>query len=325
MKKTWVGVALMLAGLAGVSAGPHEAVAQAYPTKSISMIVPFGAGGGTDVLARVIADELSKSIGQPVVVEARPGANGAIGSGVVKAAAADGYTLLFTAQSTYSLNPNLMKELPYDQVADFVPITTVARSPWMLVVPIDSPFKTVADIVKAAKEKPETLTVGFWQSSVFVTSSVFEQAAGIKLRKVPYKGAVEAQTDVLAGRLSMLFTDTAGARGHIEGGKLRAIATTTAERSQIFTQVPTMKELGFPVITDSVLAVFAPAKTPKPVLDKLNAEFTKIIGSSPTAREKMTQLGMEPAPMSLADSDKFVRSELTRWGEMITKAGLQKE
>lgn len=324
MKRNLMGIAA-LAGLAAAAILAQPASAQTFPSKPISVIVPFGAGGGTDVLTRVIADELSKSIGQPVVVEARPGANGAIGSAVVKNAAPDGYTLLFTAQSTYSLNPNLMKELPYDQVNDFVPITTVARSPWMLVVPADSPFKTVADVVKAAKEKPETLTVGFWQSSVFVTSSVFEQTAGIKLRKVPYKGAVEAQTDVLAGRLSMLFTDTAGARAHIEGGKLRVLATTTAERSQIFKTTPTMKELGFPVVTDSMLAVFAPAKTPKPVLDKLNAEFTKIIGSSATAREKMGALGMEPAPMSLADSDKFVRTELTRWGDMIKGAGLEKQ
>lgn len=325
MRQNWVGIALALAGMAGVSAMVQPAAAQTFPSKSISVVVPFGAGGGTDVLARVIADEVSKSIGQSLVVEARPGANGAIGSGVVKNAAPDGYTILFTAQSTYSLNPNLMKELPYDQIADFVPVTTVARSPWMLVVPADSPFKTVADVVKAAKEKPETLTVGFWQSSVFVTSSVFEQTAGIKLRKVPYKGAVEAQTDVLAGRLNMLFTDTAGARAHIEAGKLRVLATTTAERSQIFKDTPTMKELGFPVVTDSMLAVFAPAKTPKPVLEKLNAEFTKVIGSSATAREKMGALGMEPAPMKLDEADKFVRSELTRWGDMITGAGLKKE
>jgi tripartite-type tricarboxylate transporter receptor subunit TctC len=325
MKNKWVGIALALAGLAGVSALPQDAAAQAYPTKSINMIVPFGAGGGTDVIARTVAEDLSKALGQSIVVEARPGANGAIGSGVVSKAPADGYTLLFTAQSTYSLNPNLMKELPYDQIKDFVPITSIARSPWMLTVPAGSPFKTVADVIKAAKEKPDTITVGYWQSSVLVTASVFENAAGIKLRKVPYKGAVEATTDLLAERLNILFTDTAGARSHVEGGKMRILATTTAQRSLIFKEIPTMTELGFPVVTDSMLAVFAPANTPKPVLDKLNAEFSKVITSSAPVREKMIALGMEPTAMSLADADKFVKSELPRWADMISKAGLQKE
>lgn len=325
MKRKLIGMAVALAGVAALTLGAQQAGAQSFPTKSITLIVPFGAGGGTDVITRVIADELSKSIGQSIIVETRPGANGAIGSTVVKTAAPDGYTLLFTAQSTYSLNPNLVKDLSYDQINDFVPITTIARSPWMLVVPADSPFKTVADVVKAAKAAPDTLTVGFWQSSTFVTSAVFEEAAGIKLRKVPYKGAVEAQTDVIAGRLSMLFTDTAGARSHIEAGKLRVLATTTAERSQIFKDTPTMKEVGFPVVTDSVLAVFAPIKTPKPVLEKLNAEFTKVISNSKIVRDRMMAMGMEPAPMSLADSDKFVRTELTRWGDMIRQAGLEKQ
>jgi tripartite-type tricarboxylate transporter receptor subunit TctC len=325
MKSKFLGLAAMLAGLAGAAALPHQAAAQTYPTKPITLIVPFGAGGGTDVITRVIAEDLGKSIGQNIVVDARPGANGAIGSGIVAKAAPDGYTLLFTAQSTYSLNPNLMKELPYDQIKDFIPITTISRSPWMLVVPANSPFKTVEDVVKAAKEKPDTITTGFWQSSVLVTASVFEQAAGIKLRKAPYKGAVEAQTDLLAERLNVLFTDTAGARPHIEAGKMRILATTTAKRSALFPNTPTMAELGYAVVTDSMLAVFAPANTPKPIVDKLNAEFGKVVGTSNNVREKMGQLGMEPSPMSQADSDKFVKSELTRWGDMITKAGLQKE
>lgn len=316
---------LALAGLVGVAALPQQAAAQAYPTKAVTLIVPFGAGGGTDVITRVIAEDLGKELGQQITVEPRPGANGAIGSGVVAKAAPDGYTLLFTAQSTYSLNPNLMKELPYDQIKDFVPITTISRSPWMLVVPANSPFKTVEDVIKAAKEKPDTVTTGFWQSSVLVTTTVFEQAAGIKLRKAPYKGAVEAQTDLLAERLNVLFTDTAGARPHVEGGKMRILATTTAQRSSLFPNIPTMTERGFPVVTDSMLAVFAPANTPKPIVDKLNAAFGKVVNTSKTVRDRMGQLGMDPSPMSQPDTDKFVRTELTRWGDMITKAGLQKE
>src|SRR5262249_4393575 len=144
-------IAAAFVALAGISVAPLGASAQNYPTKAISMIVPFGAGGGTDVVARTVSDELGKALGQSIIVEARPGANGAIGSGVVAKAPADGYTLLFSAQSTYSLNPNLMKELPYDQLNDFVPVATIGRSPWMLVVPAKSPHKTVGDLIKFAK------------------------------------------------------------------------------------------------------------------------------------------------------------------------------
>jgi tripartite-type tricarboxylate transporter receptor subunit TctC len=325
MKTKILGWALAAAGLVTAAALPQQAHAQAFPTKSITLIVPFGAGGGTDVITRVIAEQLGKELGQSIIVEPRPGANGAIGSGVVAKAAPDGYTLLFTAQSTYSLNPNLMKELPYDQIKDFVPVTTISRSPWMLVVPANSPFKTLEDVIKAAKEKPETITTGFWQSSTLVTNSVFEQAAGIKLRKAPYKGAVEAQTDLLAERLNILFTDSAGARPHVEAGKMRSLATTTAARSATWPNIPSMTERGFPVVTDSMLAVFAPANTPKPIVEKLNAAFGKVINTSTVVREKLKQLGMDPSPMSQADTDKFVRTELTRWGDMISKAGLQKE
>ncbi len=176
------------------------------------MIVPYGAGGGTDVLARAVSEELSKALGQPVVVDARPGANGAIGAGVVAKAPADGYTLLFAGSSVFSLNPSLMKDLPYDQLNDFVPVANIGGSPYMLVVPADSPFKTVDDVIKAAKAEPGKLTYGHWQSFVLVTAEAFARATGIELRKVPYKGAVEAQNDFLGGRLNILFTDTLGAK-----------------------------------------------------------------------------------------------------------------
>jgi tripartite-type tricarboxylate transporter receptor subunit TctC len=319
------GLALALAGFAGSAALPQQAAAQAYPTKSINLIVPFGAGGGTDVVARTIAEDLSKALGQSLIVEARPGANGAIGSGVVAKAPADGYTLLFTAQSTYSLNPNLMKELPYDQINDFVPISTIGRSPWMLVVPAKSPHKTVADLIAWGKANPGKLSFGFWQSSVLVTGTAFEQAAGIQMRKVPYKGAVEATTDLLAERLDVMFTDTNGARPGVEGGTMRILGMATAKRSSLFPNTPTLAEQGIPLVSDSMLAVFAPAKTPKPIVEKLNAEINKIVATSQPVRDRLASVGLEPATMTVAEADAFVRSELTRWGDMITKAGLKKE
>jgi tripartite-type tricarboxylate transporter receptor subunit TctC len=319
------GLALALAGLAGAAALPQQAAAQAYPTKSINMIVPFGAGGGTDVVARTVSEDLGKALGQTIIVEARPGANGAIGSGVVAKAPADGYTLLFSASSTYSLNPNLMKELPYDQINDLVPVATIGRSPWILVVPAKSPHKTVADLVAWGKANPGKLSFGFWQSSVLVTGTNFEQTAGIQLRKVPYKGAVEATTDLLAERLDVMFTDTNGARPGVEGGTLRILGMATAKRSDLFPNAPTLTEQGVPVVSDSMLAVFAPIKTPKPIVERLNAEISKIVATSKPVRDRLASIGLDPATMTLPEADAFVRSELTRWGDMITKAGLQKE
>lgn len=302
----------------------EAALAQAYPGKPITLIVPFGAGGGTDVIARTVGEELSKAMKQPVVIEPRPGANGAIGSALVARAAPDGYTLLFTAQSTYSLNPNLMKDPPFDQLKDLVPVATLGRSPWMLAVPMASEFKTVADVVAYGKANPGKLAFPFWQSSVLVTGEIFGQLAGLQMRKVPYKGQVEATTDFLGGRVPIMFTDTAGARPQVEAGTMRVLALTTLKRSTLFPDSPTMREAGFDVVTDSMMAVFAPAGTPRPVLERLNSEFTKLVESSEPVRNRLRQLGLDPTTMTLSEADAFVRSELPRWAEMIRRAGLEK-
>jgi tripartite-type tricarboxylate transporter receptor subunit TctC len=300
------------------------AAAQAYPTRAITMIVPFGAGGGTDIIARSVSEELSPALKQPIVVEPRPGANGAIGSAVVARAAPDGYTLLFTAQSTYSLNPNLMKDPPLDQLKDLVPVATIGRSPWMLAVPTASEFKSVADVVAFGKANPGKLVFPFWQSSVLVTGELFGQLSGAQMRKVPYKGQVEATTDLLGGRLPLMFTDTAGARPQVEAGTMRVLAVTTTKRSGLFPDSPTMRESGLDIVTDSMIAVFAPAGTPRPILDRLNADISKIVETSEPVRARLRQLGLDPISMTLPEADAFVRTELTRWADMIKRAGLEK-
>ncbi|MET0741814.1 MAG: tripartite tricarboxylate transporter substrate binding protein [Microvirga sp.] len=316
--------AALLAALA-IAAAPTARAADAYPSRPITMIVPFGAGGGTDVIARAVSDELSRALNQAIVVDARPGANGAIGSAVVARAAPDGYTLLFTAQSTYSLNPNLMKEPLFDQLKDLVPVATIGRSPWLIAVPADSPFKSIAEVVAYGKANPGKLVFPFWQSSVLVTGATFAEASGIQTRKVPYKGQVEATTDFLGGRIPIMVTDVAGGRGPVESGKMRLLASTTAQRSASFPEVPTLREQGYDVVTDSMLAVFAPAGTPQPILDKLNADLSKIILTSEKVRDRLRQLGLDPTAMTQAEAEAFVRSELTRWEGMIRRAGLQKE
>jgi len=300
------------------------AFAQAYPSRPVTMIVPFGAGGGTDIIARGVSEELSKALKQPIVVEPRPGANGAIGSALAARAAPDGYTLLFTASSTYSLNPNLMKDPPFDQLKDLVPVATIGRSPWMLAVPAASEFKSVADVVAYGKANPGKLTFPFWQSSVLVTGEMFGQLSGVQMRKVPYKGQVEATTDLLGGRLPIMFTDTAGARPQVEAGTMRVLAVTTVKRSGLFPDSPTMRESGLDIVTDSMIAVFAPMGTPRPILERLNADISRIVETSEPVRNRLRQIGLDPISMSLAESDAFVRSELTRWADMIRRAGLEK-
>jgi tripartite-type tricarboxylate transporter receptor subunit TctC len=309
---------------AGLLATTGVGSAQDYPTRPVTFIVPYAAGGGVDSIMRRLTDELQKALGQPIIIEPRPGANGAIGSTAAARATPDGYTLLATATSTFSINPNLMKEPPYDQLKDLLPVATVGRTPWLLIVPADSAFKSVEDVVKFGKANPGKLAFPFWQSSVLVTGETFARVAGIQARKVPYKGAVESMTDFLAGRVPIMFTDTIGARPQMAAGKIRVLASTGAKRPSLFADVPTLQEAGLDVVTDTMTAIFAPSGTPKPIVERLNREFSKIVSTNEDIRGKLRDFGLDPTTMTPAEFDAFVRSELTRWAEMIEKAGLQK-
>ncbi|MDO9411835.1 MAG: tripartite tricarboxylate transporter substrate binding protein [Pseudolabrys sp.] len=305
-----------------LSAAAH---AQAYPQKPITFVVPFGAGGGTDVIGRMLQDDLRKELGQTILIENKPGANGAIGSAQAARATPDGYTLMLTASSTFSLNPNLMANIQYDQLKDFIPVGFIVRAPWMMVVHEKSGYKTVADVVKAAKENPGKLTVGYWQSNVQVTAEVFQKAAGVQLLKVPYKSVVEAMADLLGQRIDIMFVDIQAARAYIDSGQLRYLAATTATRVSIAPNVPTLVEQGYPsVVTDASVILFAPAKTPQPILERLNEAMVKVVGI-PSIREKLQTLGHEPTTMTLPELDNFIRTELVKWHDMIASAGIPKQ
>jgi tripartite-type tricarboxylate transporter receptor subunit TctC len=325
MSRARYNVSLVAAALA-IMVLSTAAYAQTYPEKPITFIIPFGAGGGTDAIARILQEDIRQELGQPIIIDNKPGANGAIGSAFAARAAPDGYELLLTASSTFSLNPNLMKSIKYDQLNDFVPVAFIVRAPWMMVVHEKSGFKSVADVVKAAKENPGKLTVGFWQSNVMITSEVFAQAAGVQFLKVPYKSVVEAVGDLLGERIDILFVDIQAVRAHIEAGKLRYLAATTANRVSVAPDVPTLVESGYPsVVVDASVVLFAPAKTPRPIIERLNAAMVKVVSSSAVAREKLKGFGHEPTTMTLPEVDSFVRNELSRWGDMIKNVGLAKE
>src|SRR5262249_54495983 len=196
-------------------------------------------------------------IGERMVGENRAGANGAIGSATAARAAPDGYTLMLTASSTFSLNPNLMKDIKYDQLNDFVPVASIVRAPWMMVVNAKSGYRSVADVVSAAKANPGKLTFGHWQSSVLVTGEKFQQAAGIEFLKVPYKSVVEAVTDLIAERIDIIFVDIQAVRSYIEAGTLRYLAASTAKRVSVAPNIPTLVESGYPsVVTDTLVVLF---------------------------------------------------------------------
>lgn len=304
---------------------PSGAQSQTYPQKPITFIVPFGAGGGTDVIGRMLQEDLRKELGQTIVIENKPGANGAIGSAYAARAVPDGYTLMLTASSTFSLNPNLMSNIQYDQLKDFIPVGFIVRAPWMMVVNEKSGYKTVADVVKAAKESPSKLTVGFWQSNVQVTAEVFQQAAGIQLLKVPYKSVVEAMSDLLGGRIDIMFVDIQAVRAYVESKQVRYLAATTLKRVAVAPDVPTLVESGYPsVVTDASVILFAPAQTPQPILERLNTAMIKVVSSS-SARERLMGIGHEPTTMTLPELDSFVRTELVKWRDMINSVGLAKQ
>ncbi|MBS0246269.1 MAG: tripartite tricarboxylate transporter substrate binding protein [Proteobacteria bacterium] len=313
----------IVAAIAALTLLAAPARSETYPERPITFIVPFGAGGGTDVIGRMLQESISKDLGQPIVIDDRPGANGTIGSRYAAKATPDGYTLLLTASSTFSLNPNILKAPQYDQLKDFVPVGFIVRAPWMLVVNTKSGYKSVADVVKAAKEHAGKLTVGYWQSNVEITSEVFQRAAGVKILKIPYKSVVQAVGDLLAQRIDMLFVDIQAVRGYIAAGQLRYLAATTAKRVSLAPDIPTLTESGIPVVTDASVILFAPAKTPKPILERLNATMTKVV-NDPANRKKLMDLGHEPTTMTLPELDTFVRSELTRWHDMIEAAGIAK-
>jgi tripartite-type tricarboxylate transporter receptor subunit TctC len=299
--------------------------AENYPNKPIKIVVAFGAGGGTDTLARIIGERLSQSLGQPVVVENKPGAGGSIGTGYVAKSPADGYTIELATSSTHGINPNLYKNLPYDPIADFSPISMVATTPMLMSVPSSLPIKDVQDLIAMAKKDPGKL---YFASSGNGTTShlsgtAFTKLANVDIRHVPYKSAGQASVDLLAGRVTFMFDNIIAQQSYIKAGQLRPLAVTSPARSAILPNVPTLREAGLK--GDDIVgwfAMVAPAKTPMPILVKLSKEIARII-ELPDVKAKMLELGTEPKSSTPEELKKFMEQELPKWKTIINNAGAQ--
>jgi tripartite-type tricarboxylate transporter receptor subunit TctC len=303
----------------------------AWPTgKPINYMVPFPAGGTTDVLARLIGQKLGTALGTSVVVENRGGAGGSVGSEVASRAAPDGYTLLGGTVSSHAINVSLYAKIGYDPIKSFSPVTLIGTNPTVLVVPASSPYKTLKDVVEASKGKAGGLSsasagIG---TSQHLSLELLAFKSGVKFNHVPYKGSGPAIQDVIGGQVDMMFDTTVVAAPHIQSGKLRAIAVTSPKRLPSLPDVPTVAESGIPGLADySVLswqAIFVPAGTPAPIIDRLHTEIRKIL-AEPEMQDKLKGFGMTPADMSTTEIAAFQKGEVEKWAQVIKAAGIKAE
>jgi tripartite-type tricarboxylate transporter receptor subunit TctC len=301
--------------------------AEVYPSKPVRMIVAYPPGGGTDIVGRVVAQKLGESLGQAVVVENRGGASGNIGTELVARAAPDGYTILMGNVAPNAINVSLFKNLPYDPVADFAPVTLVASTPNILVVHPSTPARTVKEVIALAKAKPGTLnfaSAGVGSSS-HLAGELFRVLAGADIVHIPYKGAGPAMVDVLSGQVQLYFATMPAAMPHVKSGKLAAIAVTSARRSPALPDTPTTAEAGVPGYEASTwYGLLAPAQTPGAAVARLHQATVKIL-SDAALREKLADQGFEPVGNSPEEFGAYIKSEIAKWGKVIRDAGIKPE
>jgi len=299
------------------------AAAQAWPAKPIKWVVPFAPGGTTDILARTVGEKLAIALGQPVIIENKPGAGGGLGADFVAKSAPDGYTILGGTISTHAINASLYKDLPYDPVRDFVPITLIARVPNMLVVNNDVPAKNVAELIVLLKKSPGKYTFASSGNgtSQHLSGELFKNIAGVDMQHIPYKGSPPALQDVLGGNVTMTFDNITTAWPLAKSGKLRALGVTTARRSPVAPEIPTLAEAGLAGYEiGSWQGVFAPAGTPPEIVRRLSSEMVRII-NLPDVKERLLALGAEPVGNSSEEFTVFVKAEVVKWGDIVKRSG----
>lgn len=316
---------LAIAAFAAAAVVP-VAFAQPYPSRPITYVVPFTPGGTTDVIGRTIGEGLTAALGQPVVIENKPGAGGAVGAEFVAKAKADGYTLLGGTISTHAINASLYKNLPYDPVKDFEPVTLVGFIPNALYVNPNIGVNSVADLVAYLKKNPDKATFASSGAgtSTHLAGELFGDLAGIKLTHIPYKGTPQAFTDVVGGQVTFMFDQLTAGLPLVKGGKLKLLAVTSPTRTALSPDTPTMVEAGVPNFEMvSWQAVYAPKGTPKPVVDKLNAEIVKVLKSPAVTDKLMGANGMTVVASSPAELTALMQKEIPRWADLVKKSGAQ--
>jgi len=322
MKTHSPGGAVILAALAGATV-PHANGAEAYPTKAIRAIVPFPAGQGADILMRVVAEYFSAQFGQQVVVDNRPGAGGAIGTAIAANATPDGYTLYMGSSGPLAISPNVYKDVGYNPVKDFAPISNIASVAQVLVTSPSSPVKSVKDLIDQAKARGgdvQFASPGNGTTS-HLTMELFAQVAGVKLAHVPYKGSPPAHLDVIAGRIPVMFDSAPGVLGHIKAGKLRAVAVSVPLRISFLADVPTISESGLKGFnTMGWIGLLAPAGTPPHIVEQLSKTVLKMLGT-PQAKKRFEDLAFTPIGDSPAAFRSFIRDEVALWGKVVKASG----
>jgi tripartite-type tricarboxylate transporter receptor subunit TctC len=310
--------------LAALSMTPQAGFAQTYPNRPVHLIIPFAPGGVSDVIARPIAERLSRTLGQPVVVESRAGASGTLGAAYVAQSTPDGYTLLLGTANEIAMAPTLYRSLPYDPRTSFAPISTVSEFPNVLVVGKDAPYKTLADLIAAARDKPDTIT--FANSGVgstnHLSAELFKRAAKIEIQHVPYRGGGPALADLSGGHVTAMFATLPSAVSLIQGGVLRALAVTGPQRSAILPDVPSVAEAGLPdAVVTTWNGIMAPSGTPPEVLERLHKALAEAT-AEPSLKATFAAVGADTEFMTQQEFATLVRTDFDHWAAVIKQAGI---
>jgi tripartite-type tricarboxylate transporter receptor subunit TctC len=301
--------------------------AQDYPTRPITLVVPFAPGGGVDLMARLVSGQLEKRLGKTFVVENKPGGGSLIAASYVQKANPDGYTLLMAPSPTMAVNVSLYKSLPYDPTADFVPLALLSGTPFVLMVKLDLPVKTVPELIAYAKANPGKMTFASAGPGVphHLFMEVFKSMTGIPGTAVPYRGSLPAVTDLAAGHIPMMFCDIGPAEGLLQAKRIRPLGISTRTRHPNFPDIPPLNDAGVPGF-DAVSwqMMVAPAKTPRPIVDRLHTELKAVL-AMPEVKQQIYRMGFLPMQdMSVEELQSFVKSEIVRWGDVVQKAGVAK-
>jgi tripartite-type tricarboxylate transporter receptor subunit TctC len=313
--------------LAGLGVAAYSAAAEDFPTRPVTIIVASTAGGGTDIVSRIVGQQLSIQLGQPFVVENMPGAGSLTGTAAAAKATPDGYTLQTGLNASMAVNPSLFAHLPYDPIGDFAPVGMLAQFPFAVVVSKNFPAQSIKELIALAKAKPGEINYASAGNGTgqHLSMELFKLMTGINLTHVPYRGAAPAYADVISGQVPVFIDNLASALGQIKGGNVRALAVTGKERSPLLPDVPTVEEAGVPgYVYYTWFGLWAPKKTRQPIVDKLHAEIEKAL-ATPAVKDRIVAAAGEVMHMPLADVDPFLKAEIAKWADVVKRANIQVE